>query len=56
MTDDWLRVIDDKKIVGAVLLDFIVDFDIIDQSAAGKTYVLWLQQTMIDNFESQTEV
>ena len=32
MTDDWLREIDDKKIVGAVLLDFSVAFDIIDQS------------------------
>ena len=32
MTDDWLREIDDKKIVGAVLLDFSVSFDIIDHS------------------------
>jgi hypothetical protein len=32
MTDDWLREIDDKKIVGAVLLDFSVAFDIIDHS------------------------
>ena len=32
MTDDWLREIDDKKIVGAVLLDFCAAFDIIDYS------------------------
>ena len=30
MTDDWLREIDDKKIVGALLLDFSAAFDIID--------------------------
>ena len=30
MTDDWLKEIDNKKIVGAVLLDFIAGFDIID--------------------------
>ena len=28
MTDDWMREIDEKKIVGAVLLDFSVAFDI----------------------------
>ena len=32
MTDDWLREIDDKMIVGAVLLDFSAAFDIIDHS------------------------
>ena len=32
MTDDCLREIADKKIVGAVLLDFIAAFDIIDHS------------------------
>ena len=32
MTDGWLREIDDKKIVGAFLLDFSVAFDIIDRS------------------------
>jgi hypothetical protein len=32
MTDDWLREIDDKKIVGAVLLDFSAAFDIIEYS------------------------
>ena len=42
MTDDWLRDIDHTMIEGAVLLDFSAAFDIIDQSAAGKTYVLWL--------------
>ena len=30
--DDWLREIYDKKIVGAVLLDFRAAFDIIDHS------------------------
>jgi hypothetical protein len=32
MTDDWLREIDDKIIVGAVLLDFSAAFDSIDHS------------------------
>ena len=32
MTDDWLREIDDKMIVGDVLLDFSAAFDIIDRS------------------------
>ena len=32
MTDDWLREIDDKMIVGDVLLDFSAAFDIIDHS------------------------
>ena len=32
MTDDWLREIEDKKIVEAVLLDFSAAFDIIDHS------------------------
>jgi hypothetical protein len=32
MTDNWLREIDDKMIVGAVLLDFSAAFDIIDRS------------------------
>ena len=32
MTDDWLWEIDDKKIVGAVLLDLSAAFDIIDRS------------------------
>ena len=32
MTDDWLREIDDKKIMGSVLLDLGAAFDIIDHS------------------------
>ena len=32
MTDDWLREIDDKNIIGAGLLDFSAAFDIIDHS------------------------
>jgi hypothetical protein len=40
MTDDWLREIDNKKTVGAALLDFSAAFDIIDN---GKRYVMALQ-------------
>ena len=32
MTDDWLREMEDKMIVGAVLLDISAAFDIIDHS------------------------
>jgi predicted nucleotide-binding protein (sugar kinase/HSP70/actin superfamily) len=32
MTDDWLKEIDNKKIVGVVLLDFSAAFDIIDHN------------------------
>ena len=32
MTEDWLKEIDNKKIVGAVLLEFSADFDIIDHN------------------------
>ena len=32
MSDDWLKEIDNKKIVGAVLLDFSAAFDIIDHN------------------------
>ena len=28
MTDDWLKEIEDNKIVGAVLFDFSVAFDV----------------------------
>ena len=30
MTDDWLKTMDDRKLVGAVLLDFNAAFDGID--------------------------
>ena len=30
MTDDWLREIDDSKVVAAVMLDFSAAFDVID--------------------------
>ena len=30
MSDDWLKEIDDKKMVGAVLFDFSAAFDIVD--------------------------
>ena len=42
ITDDWLKEIDNKKIVGAVLLDFSASFDIIDHNLLLKKYVLWL--------------
>ena len=42
MTDDWLREIVDKKIVGTILLDFSVAFDIIDHSLQIEQRVLWL--------------
>jgi hypothetical protein len=32
MTDDWLKEIDNKKIVGGAQLDFSADFDIIDHN------------------------
>ena len=44
ISDDWLKEIDNKKIVGAVLLDFSAAFDIIDLNLLlKKTYVLWLR-------------
>jgi hypothetical protein len=43
MSDDWLREIDDKKIVGAVLLEFSVAFiKIMDHSLLLEKVVLWL--------------
>ncbi len=30
MTDEWLATLDDKKLVGAVLLDYTAAFDVID--------------------------
>jgi hypothetical protein len=30
MTDDWLRSMDDRKVLGAVLSDFSSAFDVID--------------------------
>ena len=42
MTDDWLREIDDKSIVGAVLLDFSADLDIINHSLLLEKHMLWL--------------
>ena len=41
MTDDWLIEIDDKMIVGAVLLDFSADLDMIDHSLLLERCVLW---------------
>ena len=55
MTDDLLREIDDKKIVGAVLLDFSAAFAIIDHSLLlekhmcyGFTFpaILWIKSFM----------
>ena len=43
MTDDWLKEIDNKKIVGAVWLDFSAAFDISDHNLQlEKENVLWL--------------
>lgn len=36
MTDDWLRRIEEKKIIGAVLLDFTVAFVIMDHEILSK--------------------
>ena len=30
MTDDWLKSMDDRKLVGAVLLDFSAAFNVVD--------------------------
>jgi hypothetical protein len=43
ITDDWLKEIDGKKIVGAVLLDRSAAFDVIDHNRlVEKMYMLWL--------------
>ena len=41
MTDDWLKEIDNKKIVGAVLLDFSAAFNIIDHNLLLKKYMCY---------------
>ena len=38
--DDWLKEIDNKKIVGAVLLDFCAVFDIIDHNLLLRKHVI----------------
>ena len=43
MTDDWLEEIDNKKIAGAVLLDFSAAFDIIDHNLMLKKHALSLK-------------
>ena len=45
MTDDWLKEIYNKKIVGAVLLDFSATFEIIDHN-------LWLRKLMCYGFST----
>ena len=42
MTDDWLKDINNNKIVGAVLIDFSGAFDIIDNNLLLKKHGLWL--------------
>lgn len=52
MTDDWLREIDNRHLVGAVLLDCSAAFDIIDHNlllqklkcySFSTTAILWLE-------------
>ena len=42
ITDDWLKEIDNNKIVGAVMLDFSEAFDIIDH------HLLWKNVCVMD--------
>ena len=39
MTDDWCNEIGNKKILGAILLDFSAAFDIIDHNLFLKKYM-----------------
>jgi hypothetical protein len=57
MTDDWLREMDDKKIVGAVLLDFSAAFDIIEHSLLLEKHtcygftppaILWIKSSLFN--------
>ena len=47
MSDDWLKEIDNKKIVGAVVLDFSAAFDIIDHNLLYRGFktsaISWIQ-------------
>lgn len=53
MTDDWLREIEEKKIVGAVLLDFSAAFDIIDHKLLLKKLECYgFDQSAVSWFES----
>ena len=59
MTNDWLREIDNKKIVGAVLLDFSAAFDIINHSMLlekctcyGFTAILWIESYLSNRTQS----
>ena len=60
MTDDWLREIDDRMIVGAVLLDFSAAFDIIDHSLLLEKFmfydftllaIMWIKSSLSNNTE-----
>jgi ABC-type Mn2+/Zn2+ transport system ATPase subunit len=55
MTDDWLKEIDNKKIVVAVLLDFSAAFDIIDRNlllrkrmcyGLSTSAILWIRSSL----------
>ena len=45
ITDDWLKEIDNKKIVGAVMLDLSAAFDIVDNN-------LLLKKRIVDSESS----
>lgn len=53
MTDDWLREIEEKKIVGAVLIDFSAAFDIINHNLLLKKLECYgFDQSAVSWFES----
>ena len=43
MTDVWLKEMNSKKIVGAVLLDFHAAFDVIDHKRFSSSALLWIE-------------
>jgi hypothetical protein len=47
MTNEWLREIENRIIVGSVLLDFSAAFDIIDHNLLLEKHMLWLSTPAI---------